>query len=60
MTSAPKDRVVRAGGAAAAGAAMAVVTGSTPIGVALVACIGAVLGWLLGRRSRGAASSRRG
>ena len=55
MTSAPKDRLVRAGGGAAAGAAMAVVTGSTPIGVTLVACIGAVLGW----RSRGEASSRR-
>jgi len=55
MTSAPKDRLVRAGGGAAAGAAMAAVTGSTPIGATLVACIGAVLGW----RSRGAASSRR-
>jgi hypothetical protein len=35
---------------AAIGAAMAVTTGSTPIGVALVATVGAVVGWLSTRR----------
>ena len=54
MTSAPKDRLVRAGGGAAAGVAMAVVTGSTPIGVlwwpASARCSG---GAVAARRRRG-------
>ena len=46
------QRAVRAGGWSALAGAAAVVTGSTPIGIAMVAGIGGALAWRATRRSR--------
>ena len=43
-------RALRAGGGSALGAAAAVATGATPIGIALVAGLAGALAWRAGRR----------
>jgi hypothetical protein len=54
MDSTTKEHVRSAGGWASVGAAAAVATGSTPIGVVVVAGLGGALAWrLLGRRRTG-------
>jgi hypothetical protein len=50
MSQQSNERALRAGGGSAFGAAAAVATGATPIGIALVAGLAGALAWRAGRR----------
>jgi hypothetical protein len=56
MDNSTKQRMKQAGGWSTFGGVLAVATGSTPIGVAVVAGVGGALGWHAVRRARGRAN----